>query len=471
MIARRRWFVIGVLLWIAGANSAKCRDWHRNDGKLVAQGKLLRVEDGRAIVLSDDGLTIGIPLEQLSLEDSGYLKETVQDRASLPRKAAEKMPRAEKEPKPPADAPTKGADGFPLTNPNTTSWQGRVDPPKWYWADLPESVPVSQLPKFNASEGFVMPRTPSPYLAIATARDDARIWDRWDLRTGQRSGAVPAQPRDVGRPAISADGKYLALLPSAGDDHVQVWSFDTGNRVGRVELSERGYSHNSLLFVADGGLLATLGRAMPSIVDWSTGKERATFTKGYIASDTRTSLSPGEHYFAVYQRQSNRIGILDTRNGAVVGDLLAPAETDDSYNECAAFGFSSDGSRLWALVGNFRNYRLLGWNMADGSIAVTLKLDTLASDRHSRHGPHRIHPRFYGGATPRTPFCSKVRCCSMTRRAVSFGTTTWPSAATSPQFCESWEIRGCSCSAADPMGWSRSRWSRSRSKQSRRAAR
>lgn len=382
MISYARWFVVCLVLGVLAPSSARCRDWHRNDGKLVAQGKLLKIEDGRAIVLSDDGLTIGIPLEQLSLDDADYVKQLTPQKATVSEPSATRESKANNGRKPgvPAvRASTKGADGFPLSDPDITSWQTRPDPPKWNWSDLPDPLPIAQLPKFNPSDGFVMPRYPSPYLAIATSRGDYRIWDRWDLKTGQRDGAVRGAPRENGRPAMSADGKFLAMLPSRDADSVEVWSFDTGNRVGRVELVEKGYTQDSLAFVADRGLMMARNREVPAIFDWLSGKQRASLSRGYIFSDTRTALSPGEHYFAVYQQQSNRIGLLDTRNGAVAGDLLVP-EMKDDYNACNALGFSSDGSRLWALVGKLRSYRLLAWNLADGSTVANLKLDTLASN-------------------------------------------------------------------------------------------
>ncbi len=399
MISDRRWFVLCVAIGSLITSAALGREWHRTDGTLYCEGKLLSVQTGQVHVLTDNGATVVIPLDQLSLDDADYVEQSLRGRAALlgqPAPASslnEKLPSAEPAASPvqstsaPAEATATlkssvGASGdkFPLTNPNVTSWQARPDPPAWNWTDPLDPLHVAQLPAVNRSEGFVMPLNPSPYLAMASPRNDLRIWDRWDLRTGQRNGVVRGAPRESGQPAMSTDGKLLAVLPQRNDSAIQVWSFDTGNRVGRIELAERGYSQNSLAFVADRGLLMSRGRDIPSIFDVISGQERANLRNGYIVSDTLTSISPGEHYLAVFQEQSGRVGLLDTRNGAVAGDLLIP-ELEQEYTNCDAFGFSSDGARLWALIGKFRAYRLVAWNLADAECVVNLKLDPLASIR------------------------------------------------------------------------------------------
>jgi hypothetical protein len=59
------------------------REWHRVDGKPVGEGKLLKVENERAVILGQDGITISIPLKQLSLEDAAYVQVAVQRQNQL----------------------------------------------------------------------------------------------------------------------------------------------------------------------------------------------------------------------------------------------------------------------------------------------------------------------------------------------------------------------------------------------------
>jgi hypothetical protein len=72
------------------------------------------------------------------------------------------------------------------------------------------------------------------------------------------------------------------------------------------------------------------------------------------------------------------VGLIDIRNGAVAGDLLMP-ELKQEYTKCEALGFSADGARLWTVIGKFREYQLIGWNLADGSVVINRKLGSLTS--------------------------------------------------------------------------------------------
>ncbi|HEX2474508.1 MAG TPA: SHD1 domain-containing protein, partial [Lacipirellulaceae bacterium] len=396
MVSYRRFLIICIAIGLLSQSAAWSREWHRADGTLYCEGKLLTVESGKLHVLADTGATVVIALDQLSLSDAEYVERALRSRAALLGEPVASQPVPENpfdefapNPKPAGVEPTdtkakaeksaaEAKAAFPPTNPNVTSWQGRPDPPAWDWTEPLDPQRVAKLPAVEQSADFVMPQGPSPHLAIATPRGDFRIWDRWNLTTGQRDGIVRGAPQETGRPAMSTDGKLLAAVPSHQDVAVQVWSFETGNRVGRIEVEERGYPQNTLEFVADNGLLMQARRGIPSIFDALTGKERADLRNGYIVSDTLTAVSPGQHYLAVFQQQSGRVGLLDTRNGAVAGDLIIP-ELNQEYTQCEAFGFSQDGARLWALIGRFRTYRLVGWKLSDASCIANLKLDTLAS--------------------------------------------------------------------------------------------
>ncbi|HEY3393968.1 MAG TPA: SHD1 domain-containing protein, partial [Lacipirellulaceae bacterium] len=142
MSFHRRLWIICIAIGLLNQSAGWSREWHRTDGSLFCEGKLLSVENGKIRVLADTGATVLIPPNQLSLEDAEYVERALRSRAALVGERVASLPAAENpydkptvEPKPPAATPsvqTAGTskpaaieqDKFPLTNPNVTTWQG-----------------------------------------------------------------------------------------------------------------------------------------------------------------------------------------------------------------------------------------------------------------------------------------------------------------------------------------------------------
>jgi hypothetical protein len=169
-----RLMIICVAIGLLTQFAAVAREWHSADGTLFCEGKLLSVENGKLHVLADTGATVLIPLNQLSLEDAEYVERARRSRAALLGEPVASQPAPENpfdefadEPKPTVAVPSvatqpvagasatkpdaQGDDGFALTNPNVTSWQGRPDPPAWDWSEPLDPQRVANLPNYLPS--------------------------------------------------------------------------------------------------------------------------------------------------------------------------------------------------------------------------------------------------------------------------------------------------------------------------------
>jgi WD40 repeat protein len=386
-----RWFSVCVLLGLAIASTASGREWHRADGSKCCDGKLLAVENGQAKLLADSGETLLIPLEDLSLEDAGFVQLALQQKALLttervsvplaqpvePQADAKKTPSAGT-----ASQPDSSDMAFPLTNPDSTTWQVRPDPAVNPWRGPADPELVAKVPVFSR-QGFALPSNPSPFVAISSAAGDYNIWDLWDLRDGMRRGVARGVPRQGtdSTPAISANGKYLAVMPQRASDMVEIWSFESGKRVSFVDQLDRSFNSELLEFVVDDGVLLHLGRGKLAVYDATTGKLRCNLPNGYFdTSSSQFAISPGGHYVAITQSGSERVGLIDTRNGAVAADLLLP-QFDTNRWAWDAVAFSADGSRVMLLLHLSRRYRLVVWNVRDGTRTMNIQLSAEAWKR------------------------------------------------------------------------------------------
>lgn len=369
------------------ASSLSAREWHSSEGRRLCKGKLLAVEAQTARILDDKGDVRSIPLERLSLDDLEHVLTVAERRRVLlaEGEAAVAAPADESlgleahsaqatqaADSAVEDAPLPADDSaFPLTDiTNQARWQARPDPARWNWDSPVDEQRSAELPRITQSD-FVLPETPSPYFAIASSRGEFCIWDRWDLRVGMPTGTARGVPRESSQAALSADGKWLAVIPR-NSTWAEVWSFESGKRVSQILNLSR--HHQAILrFVAADGVLVQTERERVAIYDATSGKLKASLPDGYYTSSSRLASSPGGHYLAISQSEGNRIGIIDTRNGAIAGEVRVPANLGRMRS--IALGFSPAGAELWAVVQIGSSYRLFAWSLADGKQQVNLRLD------------------------------------------------------------------------------------------------
>ena len=192
----------------------------------------------------------------------------------------------------------------------------------------------------------------------------------WDLRTGQRVGAIREAIAGATKLAISPDGKHLAAVSFQFQGKIRIWSFETGQAVGDLDLGAQFGGVYGLDFAGPDRLVA----AMPTekgLVIW----DRATATRVAKVDLYPTpmqdgyAISPGGSYVAIV-KDNQRIELVDLRNGVHAGDLALPAGATSGYAPICAADFSADGREFAVLVEQSQKKMLCCWSLTHGKVVA-----------------------------------------------------------------------------------------------------
>ncbi|HUE74335.1 MAG TPA: SHD1 domain-containing protein [Pirellulaceae bacterium] len=132
------------LLLALQTNAAWARKWTARTGNFTVEAELVDVTGGNTILKKEDGTTISVPLEKLSLADVRYIQQVLREATGAvdkPQSATDKPaePTDAAKASPPAKAkagtktrtprPARDTGGPPLARPNSSRWQAAPDPP------------------------------------------------------------------------------------------------------------------------------------------------------------------------------------------------------------------------------------------------------------------------------------------------------------------------------------------------------
>lgn len=432
---------------VGNAVLAEIRTWKARKGNFSVKAELVDVQNGKVELKKEDGTTLSVPLDQLSLADVRYvdqylkkatesvgkeekkkpakspgkkqspkdngdqepepstdeepaLEESSADdegKASEPEEPSDEMDSSDAEEPAPAEADVEGdtpeKEGSagkkklskepPLTRPNSTKWQVRID----VISETKARDVSFDVPKYFGLDDLVLPSTPSQFLAGKGEGLDSSIF-LWELRTGRRTSAIPIGTSSFDAPpALSPDGDLLAL--NLYSKPLQIWSLKSKKLVKEIKLSSKD-DGDKIRYMAFAGpkrlVINTTYEGRMITIDPRTGAQLAKFETKMSSLDKKAiAISPCGTYIATSD-SSEPIRIFDTRNGALAGELAVNEKKKHSARE--SLRFSPDGQELAVLIGG--GLVIECWSTNNGKLVESHELNDRNLDSSSYRTATRL---------------------------------------------------------------------------------
>lgn len=171
----------------------------------------------------------------------------------------------------------------------------------------------------------------------------------WNWHTGDREHQLPTS--QVGRFAVGADGRWIAVVGYGTGPEVSLWSLDNGERRHVLAMGATGH----LASTPDGGLLLVNEETDVAVWDVRTGQRRLTLspTSSY---DRTMAVSPDGATLAA-GGNDHTIGLWSLTDGSY--------QTPQSGHrgEVLELAFSPDGRRL--MSASYGDQRAIVWSVDD----------------------------------------------------------------------------------------------------------
>ena len=270
------------------------------------------------------------------------------------------------------------------------AWQVVPDPPA---EPVKLSVkPGQSIPLPNPSGmAYLVPTTPSAFVAVGQVAGPGEALEVWDLRTFKKAGAVKGKiaPTSYTPSRLSPDGKYLAVLAADSDKEraIEVWSSADSKRLCRIAPSPPPAKILAFDFAAGGRLAVALeveegnkkSKALRSY-EVATGELAGSVGLPEGFQDASFALSPGRKFLAYFE-SGKAVHVLDLAAGKEVGTI------EEKCFSTNGMAFSPDGTELAALFGP----RIAVWDLKSGEVAVEHQLPS---------GPDFPTPGWHDGGWP-----------------------------------------------------------------------
>ncbi|HEY8504754.1 MAG TPA: hypothetical protein VIL46_09240, partial [Gemmataceae bacterium] len=250
------------------------------------------------------------------------------------------------------------------------AWTVQPDPPAEK-LELPPARAVAMPDPSNSGQA-VFPTTPSRFVAVGRGSSPRDRTYLWDLKSDMKKavGVIPGETGLREPMALAPGGKYLAGQSREGGATVDVFSFENGQGVRRVQAGERGSvtwvdfgaSSNDLLVALDGFQEKTL-----QVWAIDSGNNVRNFTLPKDLRKETFALSPGRKYLAVTSR--DYVYVYRLADGTLAGTQRVPRpEKQHSRYECKGLAFSPDGKELAGLFaeGLSNDQMIAAWDLARG---------------------------------------------------------------------------------------------------------
>jgi WD40 repeat protein len=362
------------------------REWTSRDGKYTVEAELLSVNNGKAVLKRDDGSTVEVDLDRLSLSDLKYVQEAMDALKALPGA----VPRPEAGGRPPTNGepadlmtlPTPSVEeeeeteepdpipepgSPPLAMSNTSEWQVVPDPSAGGYELGPESKLTASVAVESRLPFVAFSATPSPFVVLG---QDAQSGRRqiWDLRTGEVAGEIECAVGETDVWSLSPDGRHVAVSSREIHHRIDIWSFATSQIVQRIKLTEKYPTVGYLGFA--GPKRIVVGEVSTNcyrVYDVASGEQICQIHAKPDSNAASCVTSPGGNYVAIYSYPTG-LAVYDTRNGHRAGRL--PLQEQGTGNP-EAMAFSQDGKELagWFRSGSKAIFKI--WDMSAGKCTVT----------------------------------------------------------------------------------------------------
>ena len=172
----------------------------------------------------------------------------------------------------------------------------------------------------------------------------------WNWRTGDREHQLPTS--QVGRFAVGADGRWIAVGGYGEGPEVSLWSLDNGERRHVLSVGSTGY----LASTPDGGLLLVNENTDVGVWDVRTGQRRLSLspTSSY---DRTMAVSPDGTMLAA-GGNDHAIGLWSLADGSY------HTPQSGHRGEVLDLAFSPDGRRL--MSASYGDQRAIVWDLDEG---------------------------------------------------------------------------------------------------------
>ena len=245
------------------------------------------------------------------------------------------------------------------------------------------SVPADLMIRFASGKSAFFgeaayPSTPSPYALVGFGFACTQC-ELWNVAENKSAGKIPSKLDNAQNLAVSPDGKYLAAESNKdGGGAIQIWSFATGKVVKRIQVAKR---RGRLAFVDFCGPDQIVTAATPEkakqITVWNiqTGKAVREISEhvNYKGRQCIT-VSPGQKYLAFADNSAPKVTIHNLKEARPAVHVSYPNSKSGRKFGCEALVFSPDGSELAGIVKEQNEWRLVGWSLEDGQLAINLPL-------------------------------------------------------------------------------------------------
>lgn len=352
-----------------GVDPKEFREWSDASGQFKIVASIVKL-DAETVTLTRkiDSREVAVPIKLLSSKDREFIQlvrssARLQEKKQAPINIFDPGADSSSDPK----SPTGSAP--PLAQHNRFDWQAHPDPRKI---------------TLNAVDGFATTSTShSPKLAVPLLLPSAFAFGTkegfriWDVQRGKQTGLVKLDSDWY--PGVSPDAKYL--LSGSSREGIRVYSSD-GQLV--TKISDVHYSALAQ-FCSSDRLMTVYGQ---QVAFWNpqTGQLLAENKSESRNSDiAKTAISPGGNYVAVSDTWGKKLEIIDTRNAAKAGEIVASGSHGERM---AGITFSPDGSEL-AAINNVSNGKatIYCWSMKTGKLVSEISITDL--DKHLGQNSYR----------------------------------------------------------------------------------
>lgn len=376
-----------VLCVVQFANLAQAREWTFRTGESIGAAELVDAGKDFAILkLTVDGKLTKVPFAKLSLGDVQYVRDAMKSAGvDLETHVASVMPAETEPPASSTDSATAvKSNSPPLARTGQANWQAVPDPGLTPWTPKDQQDLRIPIPgRFSSNDDVLFAPFGGPFAALGKPGNDTPC-ELWDLRAVERIGIIRENLGGVQRAALSSDGKCLAICSSKNRGKIELWSFETGQKVHEIPLLQEYSSVYGLDFAGSARLIAALPNENALVVyDLKTLKGVTKIPVRVVPMQDKYAVSPGGNYVGLID--GDRLQIIDTRNAVIAGDATIPVGKERGYVNVVGVNFSRDGDEFAVMTDQGDTQQLVCWSMKTGKVVEQHQLVEELPSHSSRH--------------------------------------------------------------------------------------
>jgi hypothetical protein len=372
-VPRLRCLFFAAAVLLVDPAGARPREWTSADGTRKVEAEFVRFDGDKVVLDRADGKQFSMPLSSLSAADVRFLQALREKQPAAPAK--------------PAAAPTSPVAVWDRTTAEKlvaeppTEWSYRPGKPDTArsFSPKPLRLQATRLDPTviffaapDAMKCVLMNVDPSrpirDPLALHHAGNELQVYS---LASGKMEKRV-ALPGAFCLRGVSPSAQTVALLSHTGDP-VHVWSLVNGKAIGSFAPYTRTNVTSSdavTTFFPDEAHLLTYDQSEKSVMTlWSLESGKAVWEMTLSAGGAqRPHISPDSRHVALFSYSRNRILLIETKTGKIVG-ALSPA-----VREVHKLFFSADGTELAGIAKKQNDTYVTLWDLNEGKETKTFSI-------------------------------------------------------------------------------------------------